>query len=369
MFKFIIRFVFDTIRTQKLRMFIVLSGTIICSFLVLNFFYRASAGVASREELLETHFFAEYQYEDCENVEKLIENLQQYDDISKICLTVWLKGPLKTAKATEIPEITEDYLYNHSEIILMSQLPLDRNDESLDNGRYFDEDEQGKILVTYFGNENKNAPSNPGESVTISGRTYEVCGLYNNLYYDFILPVDDLLDLCEEKGAQIRLEYWYDENFSYREVKTVNKELENIKESYYSKYDKPDIPMLWDVVYREGKIIFCAMIISVLNFMFVYQFFLKNRVKQYRTLKMLGVTSNKLQLIMLMEMVILYTISFALAYGILVIYIKCTNMLMYSMLKISGISYSILLVIIMIIFVVFTRKFAKRTPFASYQEI
>ena len=84
---------------------------------------------------------------------------------------------------------------------------------------------------------------------------------------------------------------------------------------------------------------------------------------------MLGVTSNKLQLIMLMEMVILYTISFALAYGILVIYIKCTNMLMYSMLKISGISYSILLVIIMIIFVVFTRKFAKRTPFASYQEI
>lgn len=370
MFGFILRFIHSTIKSQKARMSIVLCGMIICSFFVLSFFYFCSAGSKSKEEFIDMYFCAEYRYMDSENIEEIIEVLNEEKKISKIQLYTWLDGDLDNPKAVKIPEITDEYLYTHSDIILMgygSEIIFDEG--SIDAGQAFSKEDKDKIMVTYSGNETHHVSSHPGDVLNICGKEYQISGFYNNYGYDFIVPMDELISISGKIGASIRIKFWYEDTMPYSRVLKINEKMEKIKKSYYSEYDKPDIPMEWEIVFSTGKIIFWSMIISVLNFVFVYQFLLKNRLQQYRTLKLMGVTTNKIQLIIFGEMFLLYTISFFIAVIMLRMYIWYRELLVYSLGNVCMISYSIMLVTITIIFFLFTRKFSKSTPFASYQEI
>lgn len=367
--KFILKFIGSMIKAQKGRMFIVLLGMTICSFFVLNFFYFCTVGSKTKEELCSEYFHATLQYTDADNIEAVTDILEKKEGITQIELMVWMDGKASEAVPTDIPEvIDETELYE--EMILVAYAPYpELNNDQIDLGMGFDISETNKVMVTYAGAQEHGLASKPDSTIELCGRTYTVSGYYNNWGYDAILPVSELLSICREyEYAPIQIEYWYDETLDYNDILDINKELSAIKEADRCICEEPDIDISWEIVWQEGRVMFFSMIISVFNFMFVYKFMLKNRLQQYRTLKLLGVTSNKLQAIMLLEMILTYTISFGVAYLILCMYIKYRDLILWSMGEVWISSYLSMLAMIGIIFIVFTRGFSRKTPFASYQE-
>ena len=363
---FIVKFISSMIKAQKGRMFIAFIGIFLCSFFVLNFYYYCTTGSMDAEYAYENYFHATFKYDNTDDVELITDELEKVDGITCIELSAWFEDDFEEM----IPAEMSDDIYARDGIIIAAYAPQLKYDMTrMDIGRGFTSDETDKIMVTYAGKQLHGASESPGSNVTLWGKNYIVSGYYNHWGCDFILPLSEFLSFCVEcDNAQITLKYWYDTTLTYEEVKSVNDRLENIKKSNECMCEEPDIEILWDMVWEDGRIMFFAMIISVLNFMFVYIFILKNRVQQYRILKLLGVSSNKLQMIMFLELLLTYTIAFVCAYIALQIYIRVNGFLEWSLWEICTYSYVSLLGVIVIMFVMFTRGFAKKAPFAAYQE-
>ncbi len=369
MSRFIIKFILSLWKSQKARMFMVFCGMTLCSFFVLGFFYFSAQGSADKEELLENYFYTTLCYDDVDDLEDVTNILQSQAGITNIELLAWFEDGLGGAVPKDVPR-DEVLQYFHEDLIIAAYVPYPKLESNqIDYGSSLVDGETDKIMVTYAGASGHQAPTEPGSEVEVLGHTYQVSGYYNYYKYDYILPASEFLLLCDEYNGQFQLRFWYDTSISYPQVKRLVKEIESIKPSVFYVCEEPDIPIWWDAVWNESKTTIFSMIISILNYMFVYQFMIKNRLRQYRVLKLLGVTSNRLQRIMFFELLVLYSISFIVSYGMLLGYSWYKDLLIYDMFEVCAYSYISVLVMSMIIFALLTRRFVKKSPFASYQEM
>lgn len=366
MFKFILRFIGSIVKEQKGRMFIIFTGMVICSFFVLNFFYSCMVGANTKEEIYERYFKVELQYKTTEDVEKLLSELDKEEHITKVELSAWFNDKSENAVPESIHD-SENMYYGKNRVV--AYIPeLKNKNNQIEIGRTLQEEDNGKVLVTYA-NCDDVSMFQLGEKLHFAGEQLEIIGLYNELMMGYVVTADTLLEMCRNiQDGPIQMTYWYDETMSDKQIKACNKKLNQLKRAENVIYEKPDIDISWNAVSDQGKFSMMAMILAVVNFMFVYQFVLKNRTRQYRTLKLLGVTGNKLQAVLFLEMFITLSIAFLIAIGLLYGSIILRDKVAFGMGKVYLISYGLMFVMTGGLFLGFTRSFTRKSPFASYQE-
>lgn len=366
MFKFILRFIGSILKEQKGRMCIIFTGMVLCSFFVLNFFYSCMVGANTKQEIYDQYFKVELQYNETEDVEKLLSVLEDEKNITKIQLAVWFDGLLENAVPGTIHD-DENIFYADDKVV--AYIPeLDDKNNQIEMGKMLGAQDDGKVLVTYATQSNISTVS-LGEKIRFAGEELKIIGLYNEYMMGYVVTANTLLNMCRNiQDGPIQITYWYDETMSNKQVMSLNQKLNEAKQEEKIIYEKPDMEISWNTVRDQGEFSFFAMLLAVINFMFVYQFVLKNRTRQYRTLKLLGITGNKLQGILFLEMFITLSIAFLLAIVVLYSSILLRNKVAFGMGKVYLISYGLMFVITGSLFLAFTRSFVRKSPFASYQE-
>ena len=168
------------------------------------------------------------------------------------------------------------------------------------------------------------------------------------------------------KIEDLELIYIYDNNFTRDQMIDAENLIRSIKPWNDSYKELPQNTLeISDYMDLMSDLII-GVVLAVLNALFIYQSLLKRRIYSYTVLKLLGLKNFRLQFMILLEMVIVFSVSFIIAMILFFLYCFLTGELIYNLRYSGGYSFLLLLIIYTLLSLIITKKLVKQHPFQIY---
>lgn len=382
MFRFLCRLSIKMITDWKKEMLLVILGIIISSCAVIKFthnitnfkhYYYGAKGIRDEKIFYENR--VHFSFKNSEKLDDAIELLKKQDGICNVVLT----GNAKINSTHNFP------------VASYSSIPiLTKYDNSI--GTTPDQIEDGTIVLSFLALFNlEGAGPDPTEGIAetyeegiqksgyqvfyscdqkfpMAGKTYQIVAENFN-FKENLLSLHDFLELDQEgKLSEIELIYIYDDDFNDYQMAQAEELIRSVKPWENTYKEKPDNTLeLSDYLEFMSNMII-GVIFAVLNALFIYQSVLKRRLPSYSVLKILGLKNFRLRVIVFLEMIVIFTISFIVSVILFLLYCCATGELIYNLRYSVGYSFFLLLVIYALLSIIITKKLSKRQPFEAYAD-
>ncbi len=348
MLKFIIKFIRSMQKEQKALLLFVIISMIVCNVLVINitnqYYYNKSA--VSSIELLDRKVTV--YYSDITDIDKIINELNENDKILKI--TLWAMVNSKTV----ISEI-KGYDYESQPLLF---------------GKHF-EGKDGTIQLHEYETNGKIDLFNEEVQVKLGSIQFKTTGDVMLQTTDYTISNNDFIELGKEKvfDGDFSINYQYDSSCDKQDTDKINSNLDSIKQSSDIFYTMNDYDIDMSKFIESSQTIILGLVMAIINYMFVYLFLIKNRMKNYNILKLLGFGNLKILLTMLSEMFILFVISFGISTVGYIVYLKLTTGYNAYIMSVSKYSFVLMLILNIVIYIITVRKMIKQSPFEFYKQV
>ena len=226
-----------------------------------------------------------------------------------------------------------------------------------------------EIMETYYDNVGKNNYKDfyiRGEQFPMGSRSYQVTA-ENFIFQENLISLHDFITLdTTGKIEDLELIYIYDNNFTRDQMIDAENLIRSIKPWNDSYKELPQNTLeISDYMDLMSDLII-GVVLAVLNALFIYQSLLKRRIYSYTVLKLLGLKNFRLQFMILLEMVIVFSVSFIIAMILFFLYCFLTGELIYNLRYSGGYSFLLLLIIYTLLSLIITKKLVKQHPFQIY---
>lgn len=383
MFCFLCKLSFKMIMDWKKEMALVMVGIVISSCAVIKFtdnisnferYYRDVKGIKEEQIFYENR--VHFSFNDSDKLTEVVEQLKNQEGI----INVILKGTFEILPGKNFP------------VAAYSAIPvLSKHDNSI--GEVPENVKDGTIVLSFSSLMNLEGmgtglEDEPGEVVETEGEIvenskYEIfysCDqkfpigkkLYDIVAENFnfeenLLSQNDFMELSKtEKFSDLELIYIYDEDFSDSQKTQAADLVQSIKPWERVYEEEPDNTLGVSEYLEFISDVVIGMILAVLNALFIYQAVLKRRMPSYSVLKLLGLKNFRLRVMILLEMLMAFLVSYSAAIVLFLLYCNITGELIYNLRYSIGYSFSLLLVIYTVLSAVLTRKLIKSQPFEAY---
>ena len=382
MFRFLCRLSLKMITDWKKEMLLVILGIIISSCAVIKFtdnitnfkqYYYGAKGV--REEKIFYENRIHFSFKNSEKLDDIIEILKKQDGICNVALI----GNAKINSAHSFP------------VASYSSIPiLTKYDNSI--GTTPDHIEDGTIVLSFLALYNlEGAGPDPvegitetydegiqktgyqvfyscGEKFSMAGKSYQIVAENFN-FKENLLSLHDSLEL-DQKGklSEIELIYIYNDSFNDSQMAQVEELIRSVKPWEDTYQEKPDNTLEFSDYLEFMSNMLVGVIFAVLNALFIYQSVLKRRLPSYSVLKILGLKNFRLRIMIFLEMIIIFTISFIISVILFLLYCCATGELIYNLRYSVGYSLILLLAIYALLSIIITKRLSKRQPFEAYAD-
>lgn len=227
----------------------------------------------------------------------------------------------------------------------------------------------GEINETYNENgENKIYKSfyTRNEKFPMGSKSYQVTA-ENFIFQENLISLNDFMALdTTGKVDDLELIYIYDNNFTRDQMIHAENVIRTIKPWNDSYKEQPKNTLeISDYIDLMSDLII-GVVLAVLNALFIYQSLLKRRIYSYSVLKLLGLKNIRLQFMILLEMIIVFSVSFIIAMILFFSYCCLTGELIYNLRYSGGYSFLLLLVIYTMLSLIMTQKLVRQHPFEIY---
>lgn len=351
MIKFIIKLIKSLFQHQKFLAVLVLSGMILCSVLVVNFLYEMHLSAYTEEEIQSINNHVSVYYDDMSGLEDLIEYMN-----SESCIRLIMFKANVEADGEDCLALT--YFGTWEGL-----------DSYVKRGELLGMEDYGLVNVDYHYTERIEDTEEIGSVIKVQNREYQVMGILNagqgNVNGTVYMTQKDLLELADADKLSGYIEYWYKGDTG--KIKEINEYIQensspvSIEEA--EKMNNFDLK----TVFSEFHDILYTMLIAIIDYMLIYSYLLKKRMRQYGILKLIGVSDRKLILFMYLEMITYMIITFAVTMTGFYLYLRVTERTVYQLPVIYLYSAGFMLFLNFLVFFPVTWRFRRMTPFAFYR--
>lgn len=353
MIKFIIKLIKSMFQHQKFLAVMVLSGMILCSIIVVNFLYEMHLSAYTEEEIQSINNHVSVCYEDMSGLEDIIEYMN-----SESCITLIMFKADVEADGADCLALTYFGTWEGLDGYVKCGELLGMEDYGLVNLDYNYTDRIGDTDVI-------------GSVIKVQDRQYQVKGVLTagqeNVNGTVYMTQKDLLELADADKLSGYIEYWYKDGTGKGKIEEINEYIqENSSPADLEEAEKMDNFDL-ETVFSEFHDILYTMLIAIIDYMLIYSYLLKKRMRQYGILKLIGVSDRKLILFMYLEMIAYMIITFAVTMMGFYLYLKVTERAVYQLSVIYLYSAGFILFLNFLVFFLVTWRFRRMTPFAFYR--
>lgn len=367
----------------KKEMLLIITGIIISSCAVIKFtdnitnfkhYYDDVKG--TREERIFHENRVHFSFMDSENLDKIVAQLKNKEGIQNVIL----KGNVEivsghdftVASYSSIPILTE---YDNSigttpEQVEDGTIVLSYGTLCSLEGGTASAPEEG-VVMTYGESPEKTTYSvfySCDQMFPMAGKSYQIVAENFN-FEENLLSLHDFLELDKEgKLSGIELVYIYEDGFSDDQMAQAEKLIRTSKPWETTYKEHPDNTLSVSDYLDLMSNLIIGVILAVLNALFIYQSVLKRRISSYSVLKLLGLKNFQLRAMILFEMMVLFVISFIISVISFLLYCTMAGELIYNLRYSVGYSFSLLLVIYVLLSLAITIKLIRKQPFEAFAD-
>ena len=207
-----------------------------------------------------------------------------------------------------------------------------------------------------------------GHQFPMAGKFYQVVA-ENADFEENLISLHDFMELDREgKMFDVELVYIYDDGFTESQMAQAEELIRSIKPWEHTYKEDPNNTLsVSDYLDFMGSLII-GVILAVLNALFIYQSVLKRRIPSYSVLKILGLKNLRLWAMIMLEMLILFTMSFIVSVILFFLYCGITGELLYNLRYSVGYSFCLLLVIYILLSMIMTIRLVRKQPFEVFAD-
>lgn len=380
MFYYLCKLALKMLTEWKKEMLLIMAGTAICSCAVIKFtdnitnfehFYYDAKGTKEEQIFYENR--VHFSFPDAEKLPEAVERLKGMEGIRNVIL----KGnceiapghDFKVAFYSDIPILTEhdNSIGKMPEQVEDGTIVLSFQElVSLEGGMpvpeegivEIQEEDSWQTKYTVFYSCDKKFP--------MAGRTYQVVA-ENFFFSENLLSLNDFMGLDKDgKLSGVELVYIYDDSFSDRQMAEAEEQIRAVRKWVNTYKEQPQNTLeVSDYLDLMGKSVI-GVVLAVLNALFIYRSVLKRRLPSYSVLKLLGLGNIRLRVMILMEMLLVFVVSYLIAFGLFLCYCGITGELVYNLRYSAGYSFGLLLAVYILLSLVMTGKLVRKQPFEMY---
>lgn len=380
MFRFLCRLSLKMIADWKKEILLVMLGIVISSCAVIKFtdslsnFKRYYDDVkGTREERIFHENRVHFRFPDSRQLPEIVEKLKGQEGIRNVIL----KGDLEIVSGCDFP------------VAFYSSIPiLTEHDNSI--GRTPEHVQDGTIVLSYralCGLEGRGPEPEEGIVVTydetteespytifyscdqkfpMAGQSYQIVGENFN-FEENLLSLNDLMELDQMgKLSGLELIYIYDDDFGDSQMEQAKELIRSVRSWEDTYREQPENTLTVSDYLDMLSDLIIGVVLAVLNALFIYQSILKRRMPSYAVLKLLGLKNLRLRVIILLEMVAVFAVSYLIAVLLFLAYCGMTGDMLYNLRYSIGYSFCLLLTIYVLLSVVMTARLGRSQPFEAY---
>jgi len=378
---FLYRLSLKMIMDWKREIFLVMLGIIISSCAVIKFtdnitnfqhYYDDVKG--TREERIFHENRIHFSFANCDKLEQVVEQLKHQNGICNVILRGNVEiipgHDFAVASYSSIPMLTE-----HDNSIGTTPAQVEDGTIVLSYGTLCSlegsraPDPGDGIIVTYGEEPPKSSYTvfySCNELFPMAGSSYRIVAENFN-FEENLLSQNDFMELDRAgRLSDVELIYIYNDDFSNKEMAHMETLIRSVKP--------------WESTYRERldntlsisdyldlmSSLMIGVILAVLNALFIYQSVLKRRIPSYSVLKLLGLKNFRLRALILLEMLMLFALSFIISVFFFLLYCSASGQLIYNLRYSIGYSFGLLLLIYVLLSLIMTIRLVKKQPFEAY---
>ena len=383
MFQFLCRLSLKMITDWKKEMLLIILGIIISSCAVIKFtdsianfkhYYDDVKG--TKEERIFHENRVHFTFSDSDKLEEVVEQLKKEKGIQNVILKgnaeIVSGHDFAVATYSSIPILTE---YDNSigttpEQVEDGTIVLSYESLCSLEGSTTPDSEDG--VVSTYKETTEKAPYTVfyscDQTFPMTGKSYQIVAENFN-FEENLLSLHDFLELDKEgKLSGIELVYIYEDDFSDSQMAQAGELIHSFKPWQTTYIEHPDNTLSVSDYLDLMSNLIIGVILAVLNALFIYQSVLKRRMPSYSILKLLGLKNLRLQAIILFEMMVIFVISFTISVILFFLYCTITEELIYNLRYSVGYSFSLLLVIYVLISLIMTIKLIRKQPFEAFAD-
>lgn len=383
MFRFLYKLSLKMITDWKKEMLLIILGIIISSCAVIKFtdsianfkhYYDDVKG--TKEERIFHENRVHFTFSDSDKLEEVVEQLKKEKGIQNVILKgnaeIVSGHDFAVATYSSIPILTE---YDNSigttpEQVEDGTIVLSYESLCSLEGSTTPDSEDG--VVSTYKETTEKAPYTVfyscDQTFPMTGKSYQIVAENFN-FEENLLSLHDFLELDKEgKLSGIELVYIYEDDFSDSQMAQAGELIHSFKPWQTTYIEHPDNTLSVSDYLDLMSNLIIGVILAVLNALFIYQSVLKRRMPSYSILKLLGLKNLRLQAIILFEMMVIFVISFTISVILFFLYCTITEELIYNLRYSVGYSFSLLLVIYVLISLIMTIKLIRKQPFEAFAD-
>lgn len=380
MFHYLCKLTLKMLTEWKKEMLLIMAGTVICSCAVIKFtdnitnfehFYYDAKGTKEEQVFYENR--VHFTFSDVEKLPEVVERLKGLEGIRNVILRgnceIVPGHDFKVAFYSDIPILTEhdNSIGKMPEQVEDGTIVLSFQElNSLEGGMpdpgegiiEVQEEDSWQTKYTVFYSCDKKFPMN--------GRTYQVVA-ENFFFSENLLSLNDFMGLDKDgKLSGVELIYIYDDSFDDLQMAEAEEQIRAVREYEDTYKEQPKNTLKFsDYLDLMGKSVI-GMVLAVLNALFIYRFVLKNRLPSYSVLKLLGLGNIRIRVMILIEMLVVFAVSYLIALGLFLCYCGITKELVYNLRYSAGYSFGLLMAVYILLSLIMTGKLVRKQPFEIY---
>lgn len=381
MFQFLCKLSLKMIADWKKEMLLIMAGMVICSCAVIKFtdnltnfehYYYDAKGTKEEQVFYENR--VHFTFLDAENLPQAVEHLKNQEGIRNVILKgnceIVSGHDFKVASYSSVPILTEhdNSIGKMPEqvedgTIVLSFQALDSLEGSMPDivedevVEILDEDPRQTAYTVFY---------SCGQKFPMAGRSYQIVA-ENFFFSENLLSLNDFMELDKAgKLSKVELIYIYDDSFSDSQMAEAEEQIRAVREWEDTYKEQPQNTLeVSDYLDLMGKSVI-GVVLAVLNALFIYRSVLKRRLPSYSVLKLLGLGNFRLRAMLLIEMLVVFAVSYLSALVLFLCYCGVTGELVYNLRYSAGYSFGLLLAVYVLLSLVMTGKLVKKQPFEMY---
>lgn len=209
-----------------------------------------------------------------------------------------------------------------------------------------------------------------GDTISIGDKEFTIVGQGAMLaMIEAIVKEKDFYDLCQKLNVEdIKIDLYYDAYTRDKELEDIAKKCKEYECVQEISISESKMGVMFSEFVNEVKDYLFITVIAIINSVFIYYSFVKDRVREYSILKIAGLNNLQITLQFLSEIVMLYNGGYILSMIITIIYKNMRGNGYYNFIKVCIYSYISVLACFVIIYFVVLRQIIKKTPMELYRE-
>ena len=353
-----------TLSEYKKEIIFLCLGMILSLFLlfqtVVAFFSNMEAyGTGEKQKELESYNIECFEFHNKDNIKEMTDMLMSQDGIKNVSVEAHLNAGRYMMASVHLPEIVE------------SDFMTTTYDKDLKDGEiitdYNNFDVMGSVKVKRQGKELAlNGYTAVDDEIVIGD--YSFCNKAEiSVGNGDLVTINDFANLMKEYGnPEMMLSYEYEKKLGKNERERIAGELRKINPYESSWGGVKAGHMDWGYFVKNCYVEIAGTLLAVISTISMFVLYIRKRLKVGAILKLQGVTNTKLMISWILEFVLFYFISSAIAIAFYYLYMMKSRLVIFDLQEVVVVSTGSLFLVFLLLQIVSTVKYVKMQPFEMY---